>query len=112
MLLLIFRVQSEYKIDKVLTLREIDNLFDDIGNYILSFVSLLKTSISLSLFHAIHSVKPYPMLLLLLVDADSELGLPLLSPLPKSTGMNSQKKSESSSDPEKMKASSQQVRMK
>ncbi|KAF4095880.1 uncharacterized protein si:ch211-161h7.4 [Onychostoma macrolepis] len=65
-------VNSEYKIDKVLTLREIDNLFDDI-------------------------------------DADSELGMPLLSPLPKSTGMNSQKKSESSSDPEKINASSQQV---
>lgn len=111
MLLVIFRFNSEYKIDKVLTLREIDNLFDDIGNYILTFISLLKTSISLSLFHAIHSVKPYPMLLLL-VDADSELGLPLLSPLPKSTGMNSQKKSESSSDQEKMKASSQQVHMK
>ncbi|XP_043082807.1 uncharacterized protein si:ch211-161h7.4 [Puntigrus tetrazona] len=65
-------VNSEYKIDKVLTLHEIDNLFDDI-------------------------------------DADSELGLPLLSPLPKNTGMNSQKKSESSSDPEKMNASPQQV---
>ncbi|XP_016427083.1 serine/arginine repetitive matrix protein 1-like isoform X2 [Sinocyclocheilus rhinocerous] len=65
-------VSSDFKIDKVFTLRDIDNLFDDI-------------------------------------DADSELGLPLLSPLPKSTGMNSQRKSESSSDPEKMKASSQQV---
>ncbi|XP_042607836.1 proteoglycan 4 isoform X2 [Cyprinus carpio] len=65
-------VSSDFRIDKVLTLRDIDNLFDEI-------------------------------------DADSELGLPLLSPLPKSTAMNSQKKSESSSDPEKMKASSQQV---
>ncbi|XP_026056244.1 peptidyl-prolyl cis-trans isomerase CYP95-like isoform X2 [Carassius auratus] len=65
-------VSSDFKIDKVLTLRDIDKLFDEI-------------------------------------DADSELGLPLLSPLPKSNGMNSQKKSESSSDPEKMKASSQQV---
>ncbi|XP_052399081.1 serine/arginine repetitive matrix protein 2 [Carassius gibelio] len=65
-------VNSEFKIDNVLNLRDIDNLFDDI-------------------------------------DADSELGLPLLSPLPKSTGVNSQKKRGSSSDPEKMKASSKQV---
>ncbi|XP_016359149.1 uncharacterized protein LOC107701622 [Sinocyclocheilus anshuiensis] len=65
-------VNSEFKIDNVLTLHDIDNLFDDI-------------------------------------DADSELGLPLLSPLPKSTGVSSQKKSGSSSDPEKMKASSKQV---
>ncbi|XP_016127218.1 uncharacterized protein [Sinocyclocheilus grahami] len=65
-------VNSEFKIDNVLTLHDIDNLFDDI-------------------------------------DADSERGLPLLSPLPKSTDVNSQKKSGSSSNPEKMKASSKQV---
>ncbi|KAL1248681.1 hypothetical protein QQF64_021999 [Cirrhinus molitorella] len=65
-------VSSEFKIDKIFSLRDIDNLFDDI-------------------------------------EADSELGLPLLSPLPKSTGVNGEKKSESSSDPEKMKASSKQV---
>ncbi|XP_067291315.1 muscle M-line assembly protein unc-89 isoform X2 [Pseudorasbora parva] len=40
-------------------------------------------------------------------DADSEPGLPLLSPLPKSTGVNVQKKI--SRDPEKMKASSKRV---
>ncbi|KAK7118331.1 hypothetical protein R3I94_021985 [Phoxinus phoxinus] len=40
-------------------------------------------------------------------DSDSELGLPLLPPLPKSTGVNGQKKS--SCDPKKMKASSKKV---
>lgn len=41
------------------------------------------------------------------IDADSELGLPLLPPLPKSTGVNGQKKS--SCDPKKMNASSKKV---
>ncbi|XDV47452.1 hypothetical protein PO909_017073 [Leuciscus waleckii] len=41
------------------------------------------------------------------IDADSELGLPLLPPLPKSPGVNGQKKS--SCDPKKMKASSKKV---
>lgn len=101
MLLLIFRAHSKLK--DVFTLPDIDTLFDDIGNYIVTFTSLLS-----HFFHAIHCVKPYSMLLLL-VDADSELGLPLLPPLPKSTGVNGQKKS--SCDPKKMKASSKKVRM-
>ncbi|XP_077100739.1 uncharacterized protein LOC143751853 isoform X2 [Siphateles boraxobius] len=41
------------------------------------------------------------------IDADSELGLPMLPPLPKSTGVNGQKKS--SCDPKKMKSSSKKV---
>ncbi|XP_056104855.1 serine/arginine repetitive matrix protein 1 isoform X3 [Rhinichthys klamathensis goyatoka] len=41
------------------------------------------------------------------IDADSELGLPLLPPLSKSTGVNGQKKG--SRDPKKMKASSKKV---
>jgi len=48
-------------------------------------------------------------MMLLLVDADSEVGLPLLSPLSKSTGVNGQKKG--SCDPKNMKASSKKVHM-
>lgn len=62
---------SDYKVTEVLSLRDIDKLFDEI-------------------------------------DADSDLGLPLLSPLPKNT-VNGEKKSESSSSSEMQNASSKQV---
>ncbi|XP_056306965.1 uncharacterized protein si:ch211-161h7.4 isoform X2 [Danio aesculapii] len=64
---------SDYKVNEVLSLRDIDKLFDEI-------------------------------------DADSHLGLPLLSPLPKNT-VNGEKKSESSSSSEMLNAfqSSKQI---